>query len=286
MAKKKEIVIDDRELVPTTIGKVENKVTGLIYLTFVFILLVSFVLYLPEITEYITDKYFTTEPNNQLIKNESEQEYNEGLVLETDKAIIKDILFENNVLTFKLVNKTSDELSLYDEKVYLQGFSDQDKLLFIINFEDKDLEPGETYEYEMDLVVSSIDHFEFGLVLESEYPDVELTTNEDKNSVLVCSKENKTLTYYFDNKKLYNVDLKVNILTDEDEVVYSKLYQDYSNINGVLSTYENGYTKVFEAKYDISKYDEYLYNEDFLFTDEEEAKNVNFINISKGYDCY
>lgn len=279
--KKKEI--DRTEFVPTTLGKVENNTIGLLYLTIVFIVLFFFVFYLPEIHEYFSNDSTSEEI---LTVGKEEYDYSEGTSFSNDYATISNVIFQDNTLSFDITNDLSEYLSLYSEYVYFEGYNDQDKLLFRLNFEDILLESGEVYHFEMELVVGTVDYFVFDKMTESDYPEVELSVDENSNEYLVCSNEEQTLTYYFKGDLLYEVNLKIDSVEDEYLDNYVTLYQNYLEEDGVVSTITEDYNVQFSASYDISEYDEYLYGEDFLFTDNEKAKVVNFINISKGYDCY
>ena len=53
MARKKKIVIVDKELTPTVLATIENKKTGLIGLVLLFIIFGGVVYYLPEISLYV-----------------------------------------------------------------------------------------------------------------------------------------------------------------------------------------------------------------------------------------
>ena len=57
LAKKKQIVISEEELVPTTLAVVQDKkkanVFGMIWIFIIFIIFIAGVIYLPEISAYI-----------------------------------------------------------------------------------------------------------------------------------------------------------------------------------------------------------------------------------------
>jgi len=57
MAKKKnvDIVITDKELTPTIIGKLDTKEKSPILLIFIFIIFIAVAIFLPDITSYVED---------------------------------------------------------------------------------------------------------------------------------------------------------------------------------------------------------------------------------------
>ena len=61
MAKKKQIVINEEELTPTTLAVVEDKkkesILGIFWLFLIFAIFIVGVIYLPEISQYINN-YF------------------------------------------------------------------------------------------------------------------------------------------------------------------------------------------------------------------------------------
>ena len=171
LAKKKQIVISEEELVPTTLAVVQDKkkanVFGMIWIFIIFIIFIAGVIYLPEISAYINsylnpDVVVPSTPSKDNKKEDdtkdetSVKEYKIANDLEiTEESFkISNFNIENNTIKFKITNLTNEVLELKDAHYFVNLYSDNKKLLQRIYLQDI-LSPSSETDAAYDLSDSS-----------------------------------------------------------------------------------------------------------------------------------
>lgn len=115
MAKKKQIVINEEELTPTTLAVVEDKkkvsILGIFWLFLIFAIFIVGVIYLPEISQYINN-YFNPDvvtpdtPSDN--KNNTTDDDNKTTIKEYVISDKPEIIFEkfkiNNIVVLSLIH--------------------------------------------------------------------------------------------------------------------------------------------------------------------------------------
>jgi len=313
MAKKKnvDIVITDKELTPTIIGKLDTKEKSPILLIFIFIIFIAVAIFLPDITSYVEDylngKSSNPKVDNNIDKdNDKEQnpiegeeliyyEYGDGLVIPNELFNVYNILKTDTSISFELSNNTDKEINLNDYKYYLEIYSSDTTLLQRIKISYGSLAAGETkgYIYDLDSNVST--SMTKLLVIEkttNDYPEVTLEKDADGNGILKCTKNYETITYTFGNDYLISINDIVNypISINDDYTNTLQSYQvmaaTYNNYGGVSSTLinnETGFT--FTTLIDLRNASITELKNNNYYDYRTLAKIVKFETESNGYSC-
>ena len=136
MAKKKQIVINEEELTPTTLAVVEDKkkvsILGIFWLFLIFAIFIVGVIYLPEISQYINN-YFNPDvvtpdtPSDN--KNNTTDDDNKTTIKEYVISDKPEIIFEkfkiNNIvvyesnISFDIINTSNEILELANYNYFI-----------------------------------------------------------------------------------------------------------------------------------------------------------------------
>lgn len=285
MAKKEKVIIKDEALVPTIIGKVENKQIGLIYLFFVFVALISFVYFMPDIITY-----FEEEIGEEVLEEEIKEEevlliYSSGMSIESDLVTLENVVLTDYTLSFDIKNNGSTRISLENNNRYLEVYDVDNNLLSRMSFSGIIIEVEESYSYVNELLYNDISYFEFKEIDYSDYEDITLSLDEYEEENLVCIKDDTVLTYKFSDNLLKSV-LLSKFIEDDDELDYESYVDKYNTIEGVDSVYRNGTDGGFYIYIDLALYDDDIFGDFYLnYEYKEEAKVINFEMISEGFVC-
>lgn len=283
MAKKVKIIIKDEELVSTVIGNVDKKNAGLVYLVIIFILLTSFIVFMPEITEF-----FENLQSNEVVSSETLEDvkdtYTNGMSIYGESVTLSNITLSDFTLSFNITNTTNSSVILKNDYMYLEVYDDDDNLIARINFEGINLAAGEVYQYQTELLHSDVSYFVFKKITESDYPEVELSLDENGEENLVCIKNDEIITFIFNNNLLSSVTQKKSI-EDLDLENYSSLVNTYNSYTGVSASVESGFDNYFVYTVNLSVYGNDYDALDTLYDYKTNAKIINFEMISEGFDC-
>lgn len=312
MAKKKEnnIVITDKELTPTIIGKLDTKEKSPVLLIFIFIIFIAVAIFLPDITNYIeeylhgnntkvnTNKNVSTN-DNQEDKGETEKEltyydYTPELVITNETFEISNIVISENKIYFDIKNITDKVLNLDNVKYFLEIYSSDTTLLQRIKISYDSIGAGEAknYSYDLDLeVATKLSKLLIASKTEGDYPEIVLNTNEEGKGILTCIKNEETITYTFGNNELTNINHVLKYLnTNSDYIITLQSYQtlaatnnNYPGVSSTLITSETGF--VYTTLIDLQKNDLSLLNNNNYYKYKTKAKTVKFETESNGYSC-
>ena len=128
---------------------------------------------------------------------------------------------------------------------------------------------------------------------EEEYPEFKVDANDEGIGTLSCTKDNRTLTYTFRNNKLISFDdqqvVKTSSFNSIEEYAKEKgKFDDKVTILGKnVATVEEGTEGfAFRASYNLESYTIPDKIEDLNYYKlNTDAKIINFVLVSKGYDC-
>lgn len=307
LAKKKQIVISEEELVPTTLAVVQDKkkanVFGMIWIFIIFIIFIAGVIYLPEISAYI-NSYLNPDvvvPNTPSKDNKKEddtkddtsvKEYKIANDLEiTEESFkISNFNIENNTIKFKITNLTSEVLELKDAHYFVNLYSDNKKLLQRIYLQDI-LSPSSETDAAYDLSDSSAKVISLVKISEEEYPSHIVTVPEEGVATLTCTKNYEKVEYLLNNNKVYVANLIYEVNTTD--VNFNNLYNNYqtlqttyNNIEGVSSniTLENGLLN-FKTIINLSSVKSDTLNLKTIYPFGTDAKVIYFEMTASGYTC-
>lgn len=307
LAKKKQIVISEEELVPTTLAVVQDKkkanVFGMIWIFIIFIIFIAGVIYLPEISAYINsylnpDVVVPSTPSKDNKKEDdtkdetSVKEYKIANDLEiTEESFkISNFNIENNTIKFKITNLTSEVLELKDAHYFVNLYSDNKKLLQRIYLQDI-LSPSSETDAAYDLSDSSAKVISLVKISEEEYPSHIVTVPEEGVATLTCTKNYEKVEYLLNNNKVYVANLIYEVNTTD--VNFNNLYNNYqtlqttyNNIEGVSSniTLENGLLS-FKTIINLSSVKSDTLNLKTIYPFGTDAKVIYFEMTASGYTC-
>lgn len=307
LAKKKQIVISEEELVPTTLAVVQDKkkanVFGMIWIFIIFIIFIAGVIYLPEISAYI-NSYLNPDvvvPNTPSKDNKKEddtkdetsvKEYKIANDLEITEESFKISSFniENNTIKFKITNLTSEVLELKDAHYFINLYNDSKKLLQRIYLQDI-ISPSSEADATYDLSDSSASIISLVKISEEEYPSHIVTVPEEGVATLTCTKNYEKVEYLLNNNKVYVTNLLYEVNTTDANFNnlynnYQALQTTYNNIEGVSSniTLENGLLS-FKTIINLSSVKSDTLNLKTIYPFGTDAKVIYFEMTASGYTC-
>lgn len=307
LAKKKQIVISEEELVPTTLAVVQDKkkanVFGMIWIFIIFIIFIAGVIYLPEISAYI-NSYLNPDvvvPNTPSKDNKKEDDTKDETSVKEYKIAndfeiteesfkISNFNIENNTIKFKITNLTSEVLELKDAHYFVNLYSDNKKLLQRIYLQDI-LSPSSETDAAYDLSDSSAKVISLVKISEEEYPSHIVTVPEEGVATLTCTKNYEKVEYLLNNNKVYVANLIYEVNTTD--VNFNNLYNNYqtlqttyNNIEGVSSniTLENGLLS-FKTIINLSSVKSDTLNLKSVYPFGTDAKVIYFEMTASGYTC-
>ena len=307
LAKKKQIVISEEELVPTTLAVVQDKkkanVFGMIWIFIIFIIFIAGVIYLPEISAYI-NSYLNPDvvvPNTPSKDNKKEDDTQDDtsvkeytitneLEIAEESFKISSFNIENNTIKFKITNLTSEVLELKDEHYFINLYSDNKKLLQRIYLQDI-ISPSSEADATYDLSDSSASIISLVKISEEEYPSHIVTVPEEGVATLTCTKKYEKVEYLLNNNKVYVTNLIYEVNTTDANFNnlynnYQALQTTYNNIEGVSSniTLENGLLS-FKTIINLSSVKSDTLNLKTIYPFGTDAKVIYFEMTASGYTC-
>lgn len=307
LAKKKQIVISEEELVPTTLAVVQDKkkanVFGMIWIFIIFIIFIAGVIYLPEISAYI-NSYLNPDvvvPNTPSKDNKKEDDTQDDtsvkeytitneLEIAEESFKISSFNIENNTIKFKITNLTSEVLELKDAHYFVNLYSDNKKLLQRIYLQDI-ISPSSEADATYDLSDSSASIISLVKISEEEYPSHIVTVPEEGVATLTCTKNYEKVEYLLNNNKVYVTNLLYEVNTTDANFNnlynnYQALQTTYNNIEGVSSniTLENGLLS-FKTIINLSSVKSDTLNLKTIYPFGTDAKVIYFEMTASGYTC-
>ena len=312
MAKKKNenIVITDKELTPTIIGKLDIKQKSPVLLIFLFIIFIAVAIFLPDITNYVNsllngEKLNKTNiTNNNLEKKEDTEtleeeityyDYASDLEITYEAFTMSNILLSENKIYFDLNNNTNKEINLEDNKYFLEIYSSDTTLIQRIKISYGVLAEHSmnSYNYDLDENVSNnIAKLVITTKTENDYPEVNLNKSEDGSSILACKKGYEEITYTFVNSYLVSINSIINypfsntgeyITNLNNYQVMAATYNNYEGVSATLVQLDTGFT--YTALIDLRVADITLLENNNYYKYKTEAKSVKFETESNGFIC-
>lgn len=318
MAKKKkeEIVLNKTELMPTTIGTLNQKENGPIVAIALIILFVVCIVLLPYVSEWLqgpdtvtTPPPTTTPPSEEETQEEEPPEDTNYYTIANDLTInIEGFQFSSYVinsttqtLTFTLTNVSGEQDLFETNNYFMELYSNDNKLLQRIKLEQESIVTQTNYTYDISNAFTNgtISKLAITEISQEDYPNVSLASDTEGTPYLTCMKDNQTLSYYFTEQNgTYNLTELQERLTftnaDQDYnsnlESYTTLVASLSNMAGVstdLVPTSNGF--IFELTLQLPNVTSATMNRYFTdnvyYAANTEAKVVAFELESENYTC-
>lgn len=315
--KKKEVVVlNQTELMPTTIGTLNTRqgspivviVIILIFVVGIFSLdyIVAWLNPEKEITPFIPNNPNPGAPTNP--DNPSDTTVNQKYELTSDLTIsIGTITFNsfvvdtsNNVIRFSAVTSGTSTL-LATHNYYLELYSSADILLQRIKLADDSIVQSNSYTYDITKALGEggIAKVSILEIKDEDYNNVSLTKKIDSLDALTCTLNNRTIDYLFSNSNntylLSKIILREKINETDDDYddlldKYETINKIYSNVDGItvnLNPSRGGFETNIEI--DLAIINESTYSKDFndlmYYKKGTEAKKIAFEMGASSYNC-
>ena len=260
MAKKKQIVINEEELTPTTLAVVEDKkkvsILGIFWLFLIFAIFIVCVIYLPEISQYINN-YFNPDvvtpdtPSDN--KNNTTDDDNKTTIKEYVISDKPEIIFEkfkiNNIvvyesnISFDIINTSNEILELANYNYFINLYDQNKKLLQRLMLRDEIVSPNETLKVTFSLTDSNAYSLTILSISKDNYPAYVATADENNMATLTCTKDYEKVDYLLNNNKVYAISLLYEVGVDDANFntlygTYQAMQVSYNSIEGVSSSIE------------------------------------------------
>lgn len=296
------------ETIGTIIDRSKNGPAVALIVIFLLIAVVIFLPYLNNIidTEDIINYFTNNKVNttNTIDPEKKEQVYysfNETLKLVENNITYDNFKLEkvndNNYLVFNVYNANTSSYNLNEANIYFELYNLDKTLLQRIKVSSLIQIPynqKETLKFLLkDNINESINTISLINYKKSDYPIVVLNKNEDNISELVCTNENNTIKYQFEDDKLVKILDHFKYSSTGDLENYSKLYLDYkeksnkiNEFEGMTSTIvESDNSFIFNASFDLTKAKIKLLNNQYYYEKGEVSKVISFELEASRYNC-
>lgn len=309
MAKKKNIVINDEELVPTVLAIKEDKkkvsIFGVLWIMVIFGIFIAGVIFLPDISLYVSN-YLNPEPpvSKPSIPNKDnddesvekpteivEHEINDSLVIKEENFILKNIKIENTKISLDIENTSNNILEMDKYQYFINLYSGSKTLAQRIILDEGLISPGSTSTFTYDLKNSSVSLISLVIIKPEEYPSHIITPNENNSATLICTKGYETISYLLNNNKVYAIqDIFVVPTTDSNfatlQSTYGALSATYNTIGGVSSNIavEND-NLYFRTMINLGAFVDNSMNKRGVYPKDTDAKVMKFELEASGYSC-
>ena len=317
MAKKKykNIKVEQEELKPIAIGAFESRKKTSVGIFIILTIFVLVVIFLPQITEKINE-YLNPTPatpttpntptetpneedpdNGENNEDENFYQYDPSLKIEREDVIVSNMSVDptNNTITYSVTNNTKAYQDMEVLNYYLEIYNNEKTLIERVKLVPEGLLAGGAFEtFTRPITNTSSTTIGYLVLVKKtldDYPEVELATDGDGNSSLVCTNAHETVTYDFKDNALKSVTSIVEYLnTDanytETYSTYQTLADWYNKSNGMTSNFfinAGGFniTTLIDLE---SASRTYIFNAD-TFTLDTTAKEVSFEMEAQGFDC-
>lgn len=271
-----EVKLSNEPLIPSTIGRIDEKSHNSWTLIVLFILLVTFIGVLPIITSYFEDKdsYPVEPPSNNKPKPENPEENNNTVFypIKNDLNVVLEgmsfhsFIFDNKTVSLTINNNSEAKNYLLKHNLYLEIYNENKTLLQRIKLPQENINKGSSQVFTFDLI-SNVKETAFQIAIEEktteDYPPINLKKDSDGNYSLTCKKSNDTIFYTFDaDQKLSMIKHNFEYSKSESDYLvkltdYRQLMADYNALNGVVSSVTelgNGFT--FTVNISLNRLDE------------------------------
>lgn len=296
-------VTDMRSIEPEVIGHLrKEKIGDPSKALLLGVLLITVLISLPFVTELLQEDPTinqivpgnATQPVSQYAKGDINQPLSSTLVMKYENIVMRNFRITGNSVECK-INSYNGILDLDKVNYYLVISSKQGNDIGYLKLTG-------TYDYQETEVTLSSTKLNFNNTLsyfgrivelkEEDYPEFSLTPDSMGNELLTCKKDNRTLTYNFKENKLININDEEIVKTKDfktiDLYVTEKgKYEEKCGKVGInAATVEEGQDGfAYRANMDLNNINISVIKDDNYFEKNTDAKVVDFVLESKGFDC-
>lgn len=312
MAKKNNnVVIENVELKPQTIGEIPKKKNNIGRVILIFVAFIFTIVYLPNITvifnnilgmDTSSSIVNMSQKEEEQIKNpNSDNEQKEiNYVLFSEKAKIENgdysvsnFKLTNNNINFVINNNLDSQLNLGEQKLYLEIYNENKTLINRYKVDVEQIEAKGTQAVNLTIKETAIHFITFVSKTKDDYPVIDLKKDDAGNATLTCVNNNSKIQYTFNNDELIKVREDVNYNFDVTDMNYSKEFSkyqticsDYSLTSGATASFNNssnGFTALIQI--DLEKISKDKIKNKYYFNYKELSKVVSFEMQTYGYSC-
>jgi hypothetical protein len=313
MAKKnkfsyKNLKVNEEELSITKIGEMPNSEKSPIFLLIIFGIFIVFIFFLPDVVNYITNRNVTSttssapeeSTDNNLDVDEVEVEYydiSDTLSFTLDETLqLSKFKLSSNTLSFTVTNNGETRYYFSKKNYFIELYTEDKTLLERVIASTDSVAAGISKEFSYTIKSSTATSAKKITIVEKQvddYPNISLEADDDFNASLICTNDNETITYKFNNDKLVSISDFYSYQKTKTELDYETNYalwqnrvSTYNNIAGISSTFmetTNGFnvnTLLSLENVKISSVD----NENY-YEYQTEPKVVNFEMEARGFSC-
>ena len=308
MAKKKQIVINEEELTPTTLAVVEDKkkvsILGIFWLFLIFAIFIVGVIYLPEISQYINN-YFNpdvvtpdtpSDNKNHTTDDDNKTTIKEYVISDKPEIIFEKfkinniVVYENNI-SFDIINTSNEILELANYNYFINLYDQNKKLLQRLMLRDEVVSPNETLKVTFSLTDSNAYSLTILSISKDNYPAYVATADENNMATLTCTKDYEKVDYLLNNNKVYAINVLYEVGVDDANFntlygTYQAMQVSYNSIEGVSSSIETiNNVLSFRTIINLNIIGDEKMNLKTFYPKDTDAKVMNFELTSMGYTC-
>ena len=318
MAKKTEpIILNKEELMPTNLGSMKQKESGLITTVIILIVFGLGILFLPNIMEMLNpmdvppipytpspDENDPNEnPGNEPTAKTTIYELKNDLEVDIQGYTFSEFIInkETSNISFKVKNNSGAANYFSNHPYYIEYYSTTEELLGRTKIEIKQTtsEINQSYEINNILINGEIAKIAIKEIIENEYPAVTISNGEKNMPMIVCSNGKHNISYTFQKastkyvlKEIEEIEEISSSTENYEEILeeYNDLNDIYNDISGVQATISptvNGFE--FSKKVDLEKISETNYNsyfkKNYYYKKNTDAKVISFELQSSNYIC-
>lgn len=303
--------LEQEELKPIVIGVQEDRKKSSISIFIILTLFVLVVIFLPQIRVFLDDLINpdpTVAPGNP-IKTPSKDDspdvpiesdpkddfykYSEALIIKDDDIEISDINFSENSISYIVKNNASLYKKVEDLNYFLEIYDSNKTLKERVKLVNDGIGANLSKSFTKNIyneTSEDVGFFMLNKMSSNDYPEVSLVENDNKESSIVCKRDNETVTYNFIDKKLKEVTSlfeysSTNSDYEEKRVLYQNMSLAY-NKTGVTSSFNANEEGISVTS--IIRLEEasraMIFNAD-TFSLDTEAKVVSFEMNSQNFKC-
>lgn len=305
MARKKEVIIVDEELVPTTLyikpDRKKTSIFSIVWIVIIFGIFIGGVIYLPEISAYVNsylnpdiDPVIPSNKDNEKTDDEEKIEIKEYEIASnpeiTNELIkINNIVVEDGKINFQITNLSEEVLDLAKKDYFINLYDSNKKLIERIFLQDIILASSVVNAtYDLTDTPSTISLLE---IKTSEYPSHIVSTDENGTANMTCTKNNEKINYLLKDNLVYASIITYTVSVDDP--LFNTLYGTYVALETSYNNYEGVTSKismadnnlVFETTVNLGELKENSLNLKTLYTKDTDAKIIYFRNTASGYVC-
>lgn len=304
----KNLKVDESDLAVTKIGEMPNENKSPIFVILVFGILIAFIIFLPDIVSYLSEGNIPFINGPSVIEEENTPEdvnekeliyYNldSSSFIQLEEGInISNLEVENNKLSFVISNNNESKFYFSKRNYFIELYSEDKTLLERIILTKDSISNDSSKDYNYSILSNTAINAKMIVFVEKQvedYPLVTLSTNEEREEVLTCIREDETITYKFKEEKLEVILDVLNYIRSDNDIEYlndvmnwQNRVSSYNNINGITSSFisnDNGF--VVNTMLNLANVKTSAIDNDYYYEYKTPAKVVNFEMEARGFSC-